>query len=279
MTLLAVKLLLTPALIGGASLVAQRWGPAVGGWLIALPLTSGPVILYLALDQGTAFAATAAEGALAGAMAVGAFAVAYARTAGRGWQVAVAIGVGAFGAVSIAVQPVFGLPFAALVGLVAVVLVLLVRLMPPASPEGPPIALPWWNIPARMATATVLVLAITAAAPLLGPEPTGVLATFPVFVSVLVVFIQDREGPGAAINLLRGLLDRRLRDVPVLHRPAALPRAARHCAVVHPGDRRGARRPVVCAAHRQGPADLSGVEKSGPYLQSSPFFGTVSRAR
>ena len=88
----------------------------------------------------------------------------------------------------------------------AVVLVLLVRLMPPASPEGPPIALPWWNIPARMVTATVLVLAITAAAPLLGPEPTGVLATFPVFVSVLVVFIQAREGPGPAINLLRGLL-------------------------------------------------------------------------
>jgi hypothetical protein len=206
-TLLALKLLLTPALIGGASFVARRWGPAVGGWLIALPLTSGPVILYLALDHGTAFAASTAEGSLGGAMAVGVFSLAYARLArSHRWPVAVTIGCVAFGTAALAVQPVFSLPFAALVGLVAIVLVVLVRLMPPGSPGTPRISLPWWDVPARMVTATVLVLAITAAAPLLGPHASGVLATFPVFASVVAVFTHDREGPGQAINVLRGLL-------------------------------------------------------------------------
>ncbi len=33
MQLLALKLVLTPFLIGGPSLAARRWGPAVAGWL------------------------------------------------------------------------------------------------------------------------------------------------------------------------------------------------------------------------------------------------------
>jgi hypothetical protein len=35
--ILALKLVLTPVLIGGASLAARRWGPAIGGLIVALP--------------------------------------------------------------------------------------------------------------------------------------------------------------------------------------------------------------------------------------------------
>jgi hypothetical protein len=34
---LALKLVLTPALIGIASLVGRRWGPTVSGWLVRYP--------------------------------------------------------------------------------------------------------------------------------------------------------------------------------------------------------------------------------------------------
>ena len=63
-TVLLFKLLLTPTLLGLVSLIGRRWGPAVSGWIIGLPLTSGPVSLFLALDHGTAFASHAAEGSL-----------------------------------------------------------------------------------------------------------------------------------------------------------------------------------------------------------------------
>src|SRR5437867_4139999 len=85
---LVLKLVLTPLLIAAASLAGRRWGPAVGGWFVGLPLTSGPIALFLALDHGTGFAAAAAVGSLAGALAEAVFCVAYGAMARRGWPVA-----------------------------------------------------------------------------------------------------------------------------------------------------------------------------------------------
>src|SRR5215218_6073961 len=33
-----------------ASLAVRRWGDAIGGWLVGLPLTSGPVAAFLAIQ-------------------------------------------------------------------------------------------------------------------------------------------------------------------------------------------------------------------------------------
>jgi hypothetical protein len=75
--LLVFKLLLTPLLICLVSLVGRRWGPTVSGWLVGLPLTSGPVALFLALEQGTAFASHSAQGTLLGLISVAGFCLAY----------------------------------------------------------------------------------------------------------------------------------------------------------------------------------------------------------
>lgn len=49
MNILALKLILAPIIIGSASLAGRRWGPAVSGWIVGMPLTSGPVIFFVAL--------------------------------------------------------------------------------------------------------------------------------------------------------------------------------------------------------------------------------------
>jgi hypothetical protein len=72
-----LKLILTPLLIGSASLAGRRYGAAVGGWLVGLPLTSGPIALFLALERGTGFASDAAEGILVGLISVATFCLAY----------------------------------------------------------------------------------------------------------------------------------------------------------------------------------------------------------
>ncbi|HSE05221.1 MAG TPA: hypothetical protein VLK35_13795, partial [Methylomirabilota bacterium] len=102
---LTLKLVLTPALIGAATLAGRRWGQSVGGWLVGLPLTTGPVAFFIALDQGEHFAAAAALGSLAGAAAEAAFCVAYGRLAGRtGWPLAMLAATAAFAAVGVPLQ-------------------------------------------------------------------------------------------------------------------------------------------------------------------------------
>src|SRR5258708_4428368 len=63
-----------------------------------------------------------------------------------------------------------------------------------------------WDIPLRMLVATLLVLGITAIAPLLGPRLAGIIASYPVFASTLAVFAHRLEGAEAAESVLRGLV-------------------------------------------------------------------------
>jgi len=97
MNTLFLKPLITPALIGMASLAGRRWGPTVSGWVVGLPLTSGPVAFFLALNQGERFASAAAVGIMAGRISQAAFSLAYAWIAARRrWVWAVLAGALAF---------------------------------------------------------------------------------------------------------------------------------------------------------------------------------------
>jgi hypothetical protein len=207
MDTLALKLTVTPLLILAASLAGRRWGDAVGGWLVGLPLTSGPVCFFLALDQGAGFATAAGLGCLGGAAAEAAFCFGYGLAARRfGWPLALVAASSGF-IVGAVVAAIAGLPLWPLVVAVCAALAGALLLMPaPGNGAFPAAALPRWDIPARMAVATALVLAVTTLAPRLGPRLSGLLATYPIFAAVLAVFGHHARGPGAAIKVLRGLL-------------------------------------------------------------------------
>ena len=201
---LVLKLVLTPLLIAAASLAGRRWGPAVGGWFVGLPLTSGPIALFLTLDHGTGFAAAAAAGSLAGAMAEAAFCVAYASAARAGWPAALAAATVTFAAAGALLQrAALGLGATAICSFAALVLAL--ALVPRRRATAPPQPPPAWDLPARMVITTLLVLAITEGAAALGPRLSGLLATFPVYAAILTVFAH-RGGPAPAVQVLRGLL-------------------------------------------------------------------------
>jgi hypothetical protein len=215
---LALKLLLTPLLIGGATLVARRWGPLVGGWIIALPLTSGPVLFFLALDHGAGFASAAAVGSLAGLAAIAAFCVGYAAVAGRlgrssrvpsGWRepgVGLAGASLAFAVAAVLLQPVVATSIWLVLLAVLAAVTIAARLIPRSGEPHAPIEHPWWDLPARMVVATTLVVTLTAVAPLLGPGWSGLVATFPVYLSVMAAFAHRHVGPAAANDVLRGML-------------------------------------------------------------------------
>ena len=205
-TLFVIKLLLTPLLIAVATLVARKWGESVGGWLVGLPLTSGPVSVFLALEQGPRFAANAAQSGLFGAVGVAVFCLVYARLSLRfTWPVSSMGTLVCYGAAIWLLSlfhPSLPISFAATLVLLQATL-MLIKMPAGAVPHPPP---PWWDLPLRMAAATIMVLALTAGADRLGPEWSGLLAPFPVFTYIMVVFAHAQSGCTGACQLLRGVV-------------------------------------------------------------------------
>jgi uncharacterized membrane protein (GlpM family) len=206
-TLLAVKLLLAPTFVVGASLAARRFGVRVGGLIGGLPVVAGPILLAYALAHGRSFAAGAAAGTLLGLVSLIAFVVVYAHLAGRlPWTASMLVGWLAFAA-STTIFSVLSVPLGAALGIVAFALALGLAALPrPASglhAHTPP---PTWDLPLRAACAAALVLSLTAIAGWLGPQLSGLLAPFPIIATVLATFTHAQRGTDELRRLLRGLL-------------------------------------------------------------------------
>jgi hypothetical protein len=205
---LLLKLLITPLLISAASLAGRRWGSTVSGWLLGLPFTSAPIVFFVALDQGTSFAATTSISVLAGTVAVIAFAATYAVIAFRGtytWPVCLSIGYVAFILVTLVFQYIF-LPALQVFALLIIILICVLVVFPVAPKDDGTSKYPWWDLPARIIAATAFVILITDVAPNLGPHLSGLVTPFPVYTSILAVFNQSTRGVPSVLNLLRGLL-------------------------------------------------------------------------
>ena len=204
--LLAVKLLAAPLFIAIVSLAGRRWGPAISGALTGLPLTSGPVSLILALQNGPQFASRAAIGSLAGEVSMCSFCLVYSLAAQRcSWRISTLIAVAAF-LVATAILNSFTWSLLAAAALLLVVMALVSRLIPQAAMTANAISLPKWDLPARMILAALIVLALTTFASALGPQLSGLLAPFPVFGTVLAAFTHQQQGSAAAARLLRGVV-------------------------------------------------------------------------
>lgn len=201
-----VRVLLSPALIGVASAITRRQGPEAGGWFAALPLTSGPLALVLTLEQGAPFAAEASAGVLLAIVALVAYAVVYAWSSLRtGWLASSAVacitylgGIWLLGHVRASLVLTFVLACGAVV--------VAHRSMPREHGVHAATHAPVWDIPVRMAVAAVLVWVLAHVAGAVGPRSSGLLAPFPVAVTILSAFTHHHAGPATARRLLRSLL-------------------------------------------------------------------------
>jgi hypothetical protein len=204
---LLLKVVVTPALIASATLVGRRWGEAMSGWLVGLPLTSGPVLFFLALEQGTRFAAAAALGVILGVASQAIFALAYLWLGGQAsWQTGVFIGSLAF-AVATALFQLLPMPAQAEPLFVVVCLLIALRLLPRMERRPPTAPQPAAaDLPVRILVATALVIGLTAIAPALGARMSGLISPFPLYAVILAVFAQRSGGFSSALAVWRGLL-------------------------------------------------------------------------
>ena len=201
-----LKLALVPTFVGAVSLAGRHWGPTVSGWLVGLPLTSGPVTFFLALEQGNTFAAAATQATMMGIISVAVFSLAYTRLAAHtSWLPSMIGGILAWVGSTFLLE---NLEVGLAIGFVTVlcITVISVLLIPHVKSDRKARFSPRWEIPGRMLSATILVFLITGVAQALGPKLTGLLTPFPIYATVLAVFTQRYETANHAIRLLRGVV-------------------------------------------------------------------------
>lgn len=201
--MLLLKLLVIPGFLLLISVAGKRWGPSVAGWLSGLPVVVGPILLFLAIEQGQAFAAQSAKAALSAMFAMIAFCICYAHVAQRtAWPWALTMSLLVWAALAVVLSLI---PPSLTLSVIAAASALL------AAPYLFPKVQPIFSGPApksdrlllRMVAGALLTLAVTVLASTVGERWSGLLAVFPVLGSVMAVFSQQSRGPAFTAALLR----------------------------------------------------------------------------
>ena len=205
-TLFYLKVIIGPLMVLSVSYLQRRFGDRFGGWLIGLPITTGPFILIICLQEGVAFGGRTAHGVLLGQMALIAFCWAYAYAALRtSWYQASLVGtvtclvVGYF-ATQVKVSIWLSTPVLIICWLVAM------KFWPHSNIPEQKITPPHWELPVRICFTLALLVGLSALAPHVGAKVAGALSTYPVIASVLGSFNQKRFGPAVTVSTLRGLM-------------------------------------------------------------------------
>ena len=207
--LVALKLFLVPCLIAAISVAGRRWGAAVAGALAGFPVVTGPILLFVAIEQGASFAAHASVGAINSVLCNIAFGIAYAwMSRSRSWLWSLLAGWLAY-FIQIAL---FNFLHFSAIGAAAITVIglLIASRLYPADAANAPIAsiavAPKSDLLYRMVAGALLVISVTLFSASLGPNLTGLFSVFPVMGSVLAVFSHRNVGQRFAVRLLRGML-------------------------------------------------------------------------
>ena len=203
--MLLLKLTIVPLFIALVTLAGKKWGAQVAGLLGGLPIVAGPIVVFLALEQGQAFGVVASTSAMASVVALLAFGIAYSwLSLSNAWPVAYALSLvvwtlTAFLLAQLSLTPVIALALAALA----------IALTPVSLPKvafKAHAASSLNDLPLRLVAGALLTLAVTQSAQLLGGNWSGILAVFPVIGSVLAIFTHRSQGAAAVTQLYRGMV-------------------------------------------------------------------------
>ena len=203
---LLIKIVSVPIFILIVTIGGRRWGHSIGGLIVGLPLTSGPVLFFLVLEQGTRFGVGAAEGILMGLVSVSTACLVYSKLAFRtSWPLSVVGASATFFTVGVMLYFILPPIIVAFVG-VLVILMIILRLLESKDVPNVMQAPPRWEIPTRIIASTAVVVLITEGATLLGAHLSGLLTPFPAYAIVLSTFIHKLDGAGATTLFLRGVV-------------------------------------------------------------------------
>ena len=205
MTLAIIKILTIPILLWLVYEIARRFGPLVGGVVNGLPLISGPITFYVALEQGVDFAQKTALGAYPGQVTFVVFGLCYCYLGKRWhWATTVLTTLLVYAIVALLMGNVT-LPVGVwpVVGAIAILIGL--KLIPAPLPDGRQMPTGQKSRPyLQMVCGATLMFIITSLATVVGPTFSGVLMFFPVIGGILGMFMLKAGFVNATITLVKG---------------------------------------------------------------------------
>jgi hypothetical protein len=200
---LIAKALATALIVVAASTAAEALGPVWGAIIASLPVSAGPVYVFLAMQHGPVFVAASALNSAAANGATGLFLTTYGTLAKSmpPWR-SLAVAVGGWLMASLAIQQIAWTPVSA-VALNVVIYGLGLASVNGCGTANPSRARPsrrrWFDLPLRAASVAAFVSTVITVSSVLGPAATGIAAVFPVsLISLIVILLPRLGGPATA---------------------------------------------------------------------------------
>jgi len=200
---LIVKMAVTAAFLLTATIIAERAGPLVGGLVATLPISAGPVYIFLALDHDAHFIAQCALGSLVTNAFNIAFALTYALLAQKR-SLAVSLG-GAFLAWLALIWAGAWVPWtlgSAVVLNIAVLGIAYWLSAPLRHAPMPRVQTRWYDLVLRAGMVAVLVGTVVTLSFRIGATASGNLAVFPIVLTSIMIILHHRVGGPATAAVM-----------------------------------------------------------------------------
>jgi hypothetical protein len=200
---LIVKMAVTAAFLLAATITAERAGPLIGGLVATLPISAGPVYIFLALDHDAHFIAQSALGSLVTNVYNTIFAVVYALLAqSHSLVVSFGIAIAVWTVLTFAGGNVaWTVSLAVIFNIVVIGLALWIS-APLRHAPMPRVQRRWYDLVLRAAMVALLVGTVVTLSFRIGPTASGNLAVFPIVLSSIMFILHRRVGGPATAAVM-----------------------------------------------------------------------------
>jgi hypothetical protein len=200
---LALKMAVTALFVSVATVIAERLGPTVGALVATLPVSAGPVYVFLALDHDTAFISASAVASLALNAVTAIYLTIYVLLAQQHtiW-ISSSLAFAAWLATTLPLSLVPWTAWSAFALNVVVFGFCFFIVEPFRLVRMPATTRPWYDFLVRSTMVALLVGAVVTLSFRIGPAGSGVLAVFPVIYTSIMFILHYRVGGHATAAVL-----------------------------------------------------------------------------
>lgn len=205
--MLAVKMAIAAGFVIAATVIAERSGAFIGSLIVTLPISTGPAYVFIALDHDAEFVARAALTSVLNNVPTVLYTVMFIFLAQR-FNAFVSVGAGLvvwIVTTFLLNQASWALAPAVLLnaGVVAILFFAVRRFREAPMPRLP---MSWLDLLLRAAVVSLLIAAVVTLSFTIGPEKTGILASFPAtFTSTMFILHRRVGGPATAAVMAHSL--------------------------------------------------------------------------